>query len=96
MSLALRMATVYHHSLDKSDRKVDTAVQVNSVTDMTSSSTLSCVFFDLGVDTTLVPLDVTPVVDALAPPVAPTPAVIYHLCNNNYKFGRGADLLFSK
>ena len=57
--------------------RVDTTVQVNSVTDMTSSSTLSCVFFDLGVDTTLVPVDVAPVVDALAPPVAPTPAVIY-------------------
>ena len=43
LSLALQMATVHHLSRDKSDRKVDTAVQVNWVTDMTSSSTQTCV-----------------------------------------------------
>ena len=73
MSFAMQNATV-HHSRHTSDRKVDTAVQVNSVTDMTSSSTQTCVFFDLGVDarvtyTTPAPVDVTPVSDVPPPPV---------------------------
>ena len=37
MSLAVQMATDFHQSRDQCVRKVDTAVQVNSVTDMTSS-----------------------------------------------------------